>query len=288
MVFVKERLSTGNYVPATITQIKLDYTDFYRRVLISGICFLIGVIINKDFLRALKRLMEFKVFDLGLVDFKEAWQFQKEIFSDVKAGLIKSALILCQHYPVITLGRKAVKENVRVSEYELKNRGIQIYEIERGGDVTYHGPGQLVIYPIFNLNYLGRDIHIFLRRLEEVVIDLLSDFGIKASRFSGLTGVWVNKQKIASIGIAIRNWITFHGLSINIKKNDLDNFRLIKPCGMDIEMIALETILGRNIEIDNLKENLIYKFKDIFPFKESESVTIKEEFDGQSSLARVR
>jgi len=208
--------------------------------------------------------MQFKIFNSGLVDFKKIWDFQKQILQAVKNQEIPSALILCQHYPVITLGRTANKKNILISEGELRNRGIQICEIERGGDVTYHGPGQLMLYPVFNLNYLKKDIHWFLRQLEEAVIVYLSDMGIKGQRRPGLTGVWVNGKKIASIGIAIRNWITFHGLSINIKRDDLANFSLIRPCGMDIEMTTLETILERNIEIESVKENLIHKFREIF------------------------
>lgn len=208
--------------------------------------------------------MEFKIFDLGLIDFQKAWQFQKEIFQKVRNNYFTVALVLCQHYPVITVGRLGKKENIKTSLNELKNRSIHIYEIERGGDITYHGPGQLIAYPIFNLNYLKKDIHLFLRKLEEVVIDFLSDFGIKGLRHSGLTGVWIDKQKIASIGIAIKNWITFHGVSINIKKEDLVNFQLIKPCGMDIEMTSLETILKKDIGIDEIKKNFICKFKNTF------------------------
>lgn len=224
--------------------------------------------------------MEFKIFDLGSIDFQKAWNFQKEIFQKVKNNYFKAVLILCQHYPVITVGRLGKRENIKTSLNELKNRSIYIYEIERGGDVTYHGPGQLIAYPIFNLNYLRKDIHLFLRQLEEVVIDFLSDFGIKGLRHSGLTGVWIDKsrpfstntydwkgrdkQKIASIGIAIKNWITFHGVSVNIKKEDLVNFQLIKPCGMDIEMTSLETILEKDIGIDEIKKNFIYKFKNTF------------------------
>jgi len=208
--------------------------------------------------------MDFRVFNLGLVDFKKALQFQKEIFQEIKNNYFNSALILCRHYPVITMGRQGSAENIKVSALGLRNRGIHMYEIERGGDVTYHGPGQLTVYPIFNLTYLKKDIHLFLRQLEGLVIDFLSDFGIKGLRHKGLTGVWIDKKKVASIGIAIRNWITFHGMSINIKKDDLDNFSLIKPCGMDIEMTSLETILGKSIEIGQIKEILIRKFKDNF------------------------
>jgi lipoate-protein ligase B len=206
--------------------------------------------------------MQFKVFALGLVDFVQAWSFQKEIFTDVKNGKFQSALVICQHYPVITLGRQANKHHILVSTYELRARGIQVYEIERGGDVTYHGPGQLTVYPIFNLGYLKKDIHWFLRQLEEVAIGFLSGFGVKAQRHPGFTGVWVNSHKIASIGIAIRNWITFHGLSINIKNFDLVNFQLIRPCGMDIKMTCLEAILNKPIEIESIKDNLIQRFKD--------------------------
>jgi len=188
--------------------------------------------------------MSFKVFDLGLIDYQKALVFQIETFKAVKADFFKSALILCRHHPVITCGRQADKNNILASEAELKARGISVYEIERGGDVTYHGPGQMTIYPIFNLSFYKKDIHWFLRQLEEMAIDLLSDFGVKAERIIGKTGVWVEGAKICSIGIAIRHWITFHGLSINIKADDLASFNLIRPCGMDIKMTSLETILG--------------------------------------------
>src|SRR3989338_389992 len=211
--------------------------------------------------------MDFRVFNLGLVNFKKALQFQKEIFQEIKNNSFNGALILCRHYPVITLGRGGKKENIKVTLSELKNRGIHLYEIERGGDVTYHGPGQLIAYPIFNLNYLKKDIHLFLRQLEWLAIDFLSDFGIKGLRHEGLTGVWIDKNKVASIGIAIRDWITFHGISINIKQDDLDNFSLIKPCGMDIEMTSLESALNRGVEIDNTKNNLIEKFRESYEFR---------------------
>jgi len=209
--------------------------------------------------------MDLRVFDLGLVDYRKALDFQKGLFRRVQTESFKSAMILCRHYPVITLGRRANEDNILVSECELEKKGIQMYRLQRGGDVTYHGPGQLVIYPIFNLSFFKKDIHLFLRRLEEVAIGLLSDFGIKASRLPGLTGVWIEKQKIASIGIAIRNWITFHGLSINIKKNDLLNFRLIRPCGIDSEMTSLERVLNRNIEMGDIKEKIIHRFRENFP-----------------------
>ncbi len=206
--------------------------------------------------------MDFRIFNLGLIDYEEAWKFQWKIFNEIKNDYLNGALILCRHYPVITIGRQGSQENIRIQPAELKKRGIQMYNIERGGDVTYHGPGQLIAYPVLNLNYFKKDIHFYLRQLEELVIDFLSDFGINALKLKGLTGVWICKEKIASIGIAIRNWITFHGVSINIKKNDLDNFSLIRPCGMDIKMISLETILRKDIDIESTAGAFINKFKD--------------------------
>ena len=205
--------------------------------------------------------MEFEVFDLGLVDFLKTWSFQKETFNKVRNNLISSALILCRHYPVITLGRLTDKNNILASEQELKVKGINVYAIERGGDVTYHGPGQLTIYPVFDLNYFGRDIHSFLRFLEEVVIDFLAEFGIYAMRRAGLTGVWLNTEKIASIGISVKNWISFHGLSINVTSDDLDNFRFIRPCGINIKMTSMETLLKEKPSLEILKEIIINKFK---------------------------
>jgi len=208
--------------------------------------------------------MPFKIFDLGVINFQKAEQFQKEVFKAVKNNFLKSALILCQHYPVITLGRQAKKLNIKASGEELKKRGIPLYGIERGGDVTYHGPGQLMVYPILNLTYLRRDIPLFLRMLEELAMQVLSDFGIFSQRRPGLTGVWVGEEKIASIGIAIRNWITYYGLAVNIKKDDLPNFSLIRPCGMDIKMTSLESMLDKNVNIEDVKTILLQEFKDSY------------------------
>jgi len=223
--------------------------------------------------------MEFNVFDLGLVNFNDSWSIQRDIFNKVKNGKLTSALVLCQHYPVITLGRSAKRKNILISDDKLNSLGIPVYEVERGGDVTYHGPGQIIAYPIFNLNLLKKDIHLFLRQLEEITINLLREFKIEAKRNPGYTGVWVDQlknnnpklslKKIASIGIAIRNWITFHGLSINIKKFDLGKYSLIKPCGLEIEVTSIESILGRDIEIALIKQKLRQKFKSFFGHKTS-------------------
>ncbi len=201
--------------------------------------------------------MDLKIIDLGLINFSDAWVKQKALFQEVKTGSLDKALLICRHYPVITLGRGAKKTNILASEEELKKKGVAVYEVERGGDVTYHGPGQLTVYPVFNLNYLKKDIHWFLRYLEGIIIATLSDFGIPGERQQGLTGVWVRKKKIASIGIAIRNWITFHGLSINIKQEDLANFSLIRPCGMDIIVTSMESENKAIINIEQVKKRFV-------------------------------
>lgn len=198
--------------------------------------------------------MKFKVFDLGLVDFEKAYLTQKEIFEEVKKGIIDSALIFCRHHPVITLGRSAKRENILASKEMLMNEGIRILGTDRGGDVTYHGPGQLVVYPILDLSRTKKDLHLALRNLEEMVIRMLSSFGVRADRKAQATGVWIGDKKIASIGIAVKNWITYHGVAINIKDDDLRNFSLIRPCGMDIIMTSLESFFGRQVDFGEVKK----------------------------------
>lgn len=200
--------------------------------------------------------MDLKIVNLGLVHFKEAYLKQQELFDEVRLAHLEAGLILCQHYPVITLGRSSKKENILLSREELAGRGIEVYEIERGGDVTYHGPGQLMVYPIFNLDFFKKDLHWFLRLLEEWIIAYLKEFDVTGVRISGLTGVWVGDKKIASIGISVKNWISMHGFSINIKKDDLHNFSLIKPCGMDIIMTALELESRKEIVMELAKDAL--------------------------------
>lgn len=210
--------------------------------------------------------MEFKLYDLGLVDFQSSWDFQKNIFLKVRQGGLFSALILCQHKPVITLGRSSKGENILVQERRLKKLNIKIYEIERGGDVTYHGPGQLCIYPIVNLAHFKKDINWFLRSLESLLIEVLSDSSIQATALPGLTGIWIEQAKIASIGIAIKNWITFHGISLNIKQDDLANFGLIRPCGLDIIMTSMERVLEKEVRVDEVKEILTRRWYETSNF----------------------
>ena len=210
--------------------------------------------------------MQFKLFDLGLVDFQTAWNIQKSLHLQVRHKQLFSALILCQHKPVITLGRKSKQENILVKAAELKKLDIKTYEIERGGDVTYHGPGQLCVYPIVNLFYFKKDINWFLRSLEALLLEVLSEFRIKGVSPPDFTGIWIKREKIASIGIAIKNWITFHGLSLNVKKDDLANFSLIRPCGLDIIMTSMETALKKEVKINKVKEVLTRRWYETSNF----------------------
>ncbi len=196
--------------------------------------------------------MRVAVYDLGLMEYRQARVFQEATHDKVRSGSIESALILCSHYPAITWGKSSKKENILLGARELKGRGIALHEAARGGDVTYHGPGQLLVYPVFDLRYFNRDIRVFLRTLEEISVGLLAEFGIPAGKRAGLTGVWTGDKKIVSIGIAVKNWITYHGLAINIHKDDLFNFSLIRPCGMDISMTAMESVLGKEVAIEDV------------------------------------
>ncbi|MCX5707452.1 MAG: lipoyl(octanoyl) transferase LipB [Candidatus Omnitrophica bacterium] len=201
------------------------------------------------------------VLDLKLIEYDKALEVQKGLFNGVRNGTVNSAIVFCRHYPVITLGRQAKSVNIKADQAELARRGITVRQSERGGDVTYHGPGQLVVYPVVHLELFNKDIHYFLRTLEENVIALLSSFGINAAARKGLTGVWVGEQKICSIGITVKNWISYHGLAINVSANDLKNFSLIRPCGMDIKMTSMETILKKEVSFSEVQKHFIKEYK---------------------------
>lgn len=226
--------------------------------------------------------MNLKIIDLGLADYFSVWNLQKDILVKVINNDLIAALILCRHPPVITLGRKASMASLKVDLSEIRAKGIKFYNIDRGGDVTYHGPGQLTVYPIINLHYFKKDIHWFLRELESLVISSLDDFNLRCRRREGLTGVWLQNKKIASIGIAIRHWVTYHGLSVNIKRGDLANFNLIRPCGMDIKVTSLEDVLGKDVNMEEVKSRLLYRFNAFFKNKGGGSLTLKRTAPGFS------
>ena len=176
---------------------------------------------------------------LGLVPYAEALELQRSLADDRIAGRIPDTLLLLEHPPVITLGRGTKDASLPIDPAALKRRGIDVYEIERGGDVTYHGPGQLVGYPIIDLQQHKPDLHWYLRQLEATLIGALARFAIAAERREGYTGVWTSGRKIASIGIHVRQWVTWHGFALNVT-TDLSPFELIVPCGIQgVEMTSV-------------------------------------------------
>src|SRR5207302_7824520 len=185
--------------------------------------------------------------DLGLIGYAEACALQKRIVAARKAGAMADVFLFCEHPPVITLGRSGKRENLLASERVLRQKGVEFHATDRGGDITYHGPGQIVGYPILNLGAIRRDVVWYVRTLEEAMIRATAEFGITAEREPGRTGVWVQAGKLAAIGVHISRWVSSHGFAYNVS-TDLRNFDLIEPCGMaDRQATSLEKLLGRNV-----------------------------------------
>jgi lipoyl(octanoyl) transferase len=203
---------------------------------------------------------------LGLVPYEEALQLQKSLVEERKAGRIPDQLLLLQHPPVITLGVKARSDrrHVLATASELESQGVEFFETGRGGDVTYHGPGQLVGYPILDLKPDRCDVHQYVRDLEEVLINVAAGFGVSAGRVAGLTGVWVGQEKLAAIGVRISRWITSHGFAFNVAPN-LDHFQLIVPCGIaDRGVTSLERLLGRNVPLASAEDAAVRAMAEVF------------------------
>ena len=201
---------------------------------------------------------------LGIVDYGEAHDLQKRILQDRIDNKCPDQLILLQHNPVITVGRGGDDSNIITPKAMLESAGISVYEIERGGDVTYHGPGQITGYPIIDLRNYKKDVHWYLRQMEEVIIKVLSEYDTIGKRVKEYTGVWVGDEKIAAIGVAVKRWITYHGFAFNVSP-DLSHFKLINPCGItDKEVTSLEKILDRNIDINEVEEKTISAFAEVF------------------------
>jgi lipoyl(octanoyl) transferase len=201
---------------------------------------------------------------LGRVNYTDGLAMQAEAVDRLREGAAAEQLFLLEHNHVFTLGRAAKAANILASPEQLEAQGIEIHETGRGGDVTYHGLGQLVGYPIINLKPDRCDVHVYVRDLEEVLIRTLADFGIEGSRIAGLTGVWVGNEKIAAIGVRIARWITSHGFALNVN-TDLNYFRLIIPCGItDKGVTSLAKILGREIAIEEVSQVAAAHFASVF------------------------
>ena len=201
---------------------------------------------------------------LGRVPYAEGLTLQERLCSELSRGEGPEHLLLLEHPHVITLGRNARPEHVLAGEAARQGRGVAIYATGRGGDVTYHGPGQLVGYPILNLKPDRCDVHFYVRDLEEVLIRSLAEYGVTGTRIAGLTGVWIGNGKIAAIGVRIARWITSHGFALNVN-TDLNYFRLIVPCGItDKSVISLAKILGRELELQEVSQIIASHFAAVF------------------------
>ncbi|MEE8360486.1 MAG: lipoyl(octanoyl) transferase LipB [Candidatus Omnitrophota bacterium] len=205
------------------------------------------------------------IIDLGISEYREAYNVQREILRKRLSGIIDDTVIITEHKPVFTISRLGSKENLLATSDEIKDKGIELIEIDRGGDITFHGPGQLVMYPIIDLKGYSRDIHEYIRRLEEVVIDFLLVYDIKGFRVPGASGVWVGKNlKIASVGISIKRWTTYHGISVNVNI-PLHYFDMIVPCGLKrCKAVSIASLLKKPADIQAAKSRLTDSFKKVF------------------------
>jgi lipoyl(octanoyl) transferase len=202
---------------------------------------------------------------LGTVPYGLALELQRDLARRRIAGQIdEDVLLLLEHPPVVTLGRTAKETHILWSPERLRERGVETYEVERGGDVTFHGPGQLVGYPIFDLKRHRRDLHWYLRQLEEALIVALANVGIEAERSRGYTGVWTHGRKIASIGVHARDWVTWHGFALNVT-TDLSFFDLIVPCGIpQVQMTSVTREVGGDVTMDEMSGAITRAFAQVF------------------------
>jgi lipoyl(octanoyl) transferase len=203
--------------------------------------------------------------DLGRAQYAEALAIQKDLVEQRKQGLIRDQLLIVEHPHVITLGRNGRTENLLANEEVLQRAGIEFHSSDRGGDITYHGPGQIVGYPIFDLRKWKRDVVAYVRTIELVIISALAEFGIQAGRLEGCTGVWVNGRKVAAIGIHISRWVTSHGFALN-HKTDLKYFKYIVPCGLTKPVTSMEE-LGSKAGRDEVVAVLARQFAEHFEFE---------------------
>lgn len=203
------------------------------------------------------------LYDVGRQSYQETLKLQLQLHSDCREGRISGAVVAVEHNAVITLGAKTAPGNLLVSRQLLERQGIELIQTDRGGDITYHGPGQLVAYPILNLKELGNDVHAHLRLMEESIIITLKEFGLKGRRH-GNAGVWVGERKICSIGVAVRKWVTYHGLALNISPN-MNHFTLINPCGYSSDrMISLAGLLQPCPAFDRVKQVVLDSIAQVF------------------------
>lgn len=204
-----------------------------------------------------------KIIDLGFLDYQNSWNYQKELQKKVLNGVCSDSIIFVEHDSVYTFGKNSDKSNLLISQ----DSKIKIYETERGGEITYHGPGQIVCYPILNLKNFKQSVSWYMRALEEVIIETLKLFNINASRKDGLTGVWVKDEKIGAQGVRMTRWVTMHGFALNVN-TDLRHFNDIIPCGIkDFGVTSIEKIIGKEQDLSLVKEHILISFAKVFNIK---------------------
>lgn len=223
--------------------------------------------------------------DLGLMDYKAAWDYQEKLFQELIDRKVRNRdlsseqkeevhhyLLFCEHPHVYTLGKSGSEENLLIDSIGLTQKEATFYKINRGGDITYHGPGQLVGYPIFDLDDFFTDIHKYLRYLEEAVILTIAEYGLKGDRYPGFTGVWLDPgdplraRKICAMGVKCSRWVTMHGIGFNVN-TDLNYFKNIVPCGIDDKQVtSMEQELGHKVDLEEVKEKLKQNLANIFDF----------------------
>lgn len=216
-------------------------------------------IINQNNIVINSRIIEIE--DLGLIPYQKAWKYQQKLVKErLDNPELSDKLLLIEHPPVYTLGTASTLNNLK---FDINNFSGEIYRIERGGEVTFHCPGQIVGYPILNLHYYQQDLHWYLRQLEEVIIQLLAKYNLKAERINGLTGVWINDAKIAAIGIKVKRWITMHGFALNVCC-DLSGFEKIIPCGIKDKFVTKLSHFDPDVSIIEVKKELVKTFLQVF------------------------
>ena len=223
------------------------------------------------------------VHDIGLIDYQEGWDYQEKLFKKAidhkisvrkgeSKGKTSNHLLFCQHPHVYTLGKSGKKEHLLLNDVELSKKKAVFYKINRGGDITYHGPGQLVVYPILDLEQFFTDIHKYMRFLEEAVIKTIAVYGLKGERLDGMTGVWLdpgksNERKICALGVKASRWVTMHGIGFNVNTN-LDYFSNIIPCGIEDKAVtSMQKELGSPLDLIEVQSILLQELKDLFGFR---------------------
>jgi len=221
-----------------------------------------------------ERLCNFAL--LGTTDYEEALELQKKIAEARRDNRIEDTLLLLEHPPLITIGRSGSFKNILASKETLEKEGIRLYTVDRGGDVTYHGPGQLIGYPIMNLANYGKDIHSYVYRIEQSIVELLKqEYAVETDIVQGYIGVWHDTDKVAAIGVAVRSWITTHGFALNVNP-DMNHFAMIHPCGIrDKGVTSLSRILNRKVTVDEVAKKYPKYFGEIFSVEMNE-ITLEE------------